>query len=97
MKFIKYPIRSLIEPLSHADHTIFRQLLVFHYRFCRGDYESSFYLTDRDLSLLTGCSRSTIWCAKKKLTDFGLVSYVIGEKNRTFYKIINGNGDDPLK
>lgn len=97
MKFLRYPVSSLIEPLSHADHTVLRQLLLYHYRFCRGDYEAFFYLTDRDLSKVTGCSTSTIWQAKKKLRTCGLIDFFIGDKNRTYYKLIAPNGDDPLK
>ena len=97
MKFIMYPIRSLTCSLSHAEHSVFRHLLYRFYRHCRGDYDSFFYITNRDLAIHCRCSVDTIWKAKIHLKDSGLIDYFVGDKNRTFYKIIEGNGVDPLK
>ncbi|MBA7572487.1 hypothetical protein ES708_14267 [subsurface metagenome] len=97
MNFLRYPIRSLQCDLTHAEHTVYRHLLLRFFRYCRGDYDSFFYITNRDLSVISGCSVDTIWKAKKHLKDSGLIDYFIGDKNRTYYQIIEGNGNDPLK
>jgi len=87
MPFIKYPYKAFISNLSHADKTIFLQLLSHHFHYCKNNYESEFYLTDRDLAGLTGCSRRTIYYSKIKLKNEGLITFHRGDKNRTYYQI----------
>ncbi len=96
MAFIKYPAKAFFHSLSHAENSIYLKLLFHHFRFCSGDYSRNFYMTDRDLSSLTGCSLSTVWLAKKSLTKHNLINFEIGPKNRTYYSIIP-NGSDPAK
>jgi len=93
MQFIKYPVDAFSSSLSHADKTIFLHLLLRHFHFCRGDYSVSFYVTDRDLSEISGCSTRSIWKSKFRLKDSGLITFEIGDKNKTFYKICSDNGD----
>jgi len=95
MNFIKYPTNSFASALSHADRTIYLHLLLRHFNYCRNNYDLSFYLTDRDLAEVSGCSLDTVWKSKKHLRDSRLISFEIGPKNKTYYKIISGNGKDP--
>jgi len=91
--FLRYPVRALACELSKSDHKIFLHLLLYHFNKCRGDYEKEFFLTDRDLSSLSGCSLRTIWLAKKKLSSTHLISFYVGLKNKTYYKILIDNHD----
>ena len=88
MNFIRYPAGAFAAELTHADRTVFLFLLSKHFSFCRSDYESSFYITDRDLATVSNCSLYTVWKAKHRLRDSGLIEFFRGEKNKTYYKII---------
>jgi len=95
MRFLRFPISALATNLSKTDERIYLHLLLNHYHFCGGDYNSEFYYTDRDLSNVTGCSTSSIWKAKKILSDHGYLTYRIFDKNRTYYRINSPNGGKP--
>ena len=95
MTFIKYPVSAFFTNLTKADHTIFLHLLHYHFQFCSGKYDRSFYMTDRDLASLTSCSLDTIWKAKKRLVKYKCLTFEIGPKNRTYYTILSPNGKPP--
>jgi len=94
-QFIKFPIIAFICDLSHAERSIYLYLLRLHFQFTGSDYSKDFYVTDRHLSSFTGCSTESIWRAKKSLKNSGLIDFRIGDGNKTFYKILSGNGDSP--
>ena len=91
--FLKYPARAFGYQLSSMDKAILLQLLLHHFRFCGSDYDKDFYVTDRDLALVTRCSSRSVWKSKKTLKKFGLIDYFISHGNKTYYKIIFSNGD----
>jgi len=93
MRFLKFPIDAMVTKLTPTDTTIFLQLLLQHFNYCRNDYKKQFYITDRDLAQVTGCSLRSIWLAKKRLSLYGLIKYDIGFKNKTYYKILSLNGN----
>jgi len=87
--FLKYPVKALICNLSHAEKSVLLHLVSHHFRFCHGDYDRSFYFTDRDLALLSNCSSRTVWLAKKTLQTKGLIIYQVGKGNKTWYKLFD--------
>ena len=87
MLFFKVPITPELLNLSHAKFTIYVQLCYLNFKYCGSGRTDSFFITDRSLSSLTHCSRSTIFSTKKYLKEIGLIHFWIGEGNTTFYKI----------
>lgn len=87
MLYFKYPINALSSGLSHAEGTIFTHLLHRHFRFCRGDYSQEFFITDRALASISGCSTRAVYFAKLNLTRKGLISFRRGPRNTTYYLI----------
>lgn len=92
MAWFKFPESALMSGLSHATNRVFLTLLQYHFHAAHGKYDEQFYLTDRDLSRVTGCSLRTIWKAKKFLKISNLIDYRVGFKNRTYYSILSPNG-----
>jgi len=92
MNFIKVPVAVFLADLPHASLRVYLHLLLHHFRYCRNDYEKTFYLTDRDLANLSSCSSRTVWLTKNRLKKAGLIDFQTGLKNRTYYKIFSGNG-----
>lgn len=92
-QFLKYPVHAFLSSISHAERTIFIHLLLLHFRHCSGDYSKEFYITDRNLSSVSGCSTKSVWKAKKSLSSSMLIEFSLGEGNKTFYKILSPNGD----
>jgi len=97
MRFLMFPESALSNFLSPATYTIFLRLLQSHFHLSRGEYDRPFYLTDRDLARVSGCSKSTIWKTKKILRDLNLIDFRVGLKNRTYYKILSPNGNNLKK
>jgi len=97
MRFLRFPESALFEFLSPATTTIFLRLIQSHFHLARGEYDRAFYITDRDLSQVSGCSKSTIWKTKKILRDLHLIEFKVGLKNRTYYKILSPNGNNHKK
>jgi len=93
--FIKYPVDAFLFTTSHAERTILLNLLKMHFQFCGLDYHKEFYITDRDLSEITGCSTRTVWKTKNTLSSSGLISFKVGPDNKTHYKMICLNGKPP--
>ncbi len=91
MSYIKYPENAFFYNLSLVDNAIFLCLLQHHFHFCSGDYDQGFYLTDRHLAEITGCSLRSVWKSKKKLYNCELIIFSRGLKNKTFYKIVSDN------
>ena len=87
MLFFKYPISALAAGLSHCEMSIYTHLLQHHFHFCRGDYSLEFFITDRNLASISGCSNRSIYFAKLSLADKGLIVYRRGPRNTTYYKI----------
>jgi len=88
MQFLRLPINIIGENLSKPQTKIYIHLLHHHFRFSHGDYSREFFITDRDLASLTGCSTRTIYLTKLALAKKGIVEYRIGPKNKTHYKIL---------
>jgi len=97
MPFIKYPERGVSFIYSNSIQRIFLSLLQNHFHMAQGKYNKEFYITDRDLAHVTGCSLRTIWQAKKFLRDENFIKFRVGFKNRTYYTILSPNGDNPKK
>ncbi|MBA7553323.1 hypothetical protein ES705_45913 [subsurface metagenome] len=89
MSYIMFPENAINAGLSPHNKTIFLQLLQWHLHHAHGNYDVEFYITDRDLASTTGCCRETVRTTKKRLRDLNLITYRIGPKNRTYYKIIS--------
>ena len=87
-QFVKFPVTALATSLSNTDIRILLTLLLNHFHFCGNDYSKEFYLCDRDLSQLTGCSSRSVWFAKHHLKFEKLIDFRRGPKNKTWYKIL---------
>lgn len=89
MPYIRMPQVSILDPLTHTHHHILYTLCLLDYRYTpKAARSQEFYATDRDLASLVPCSTSEIPPAKKHLASAGYISYRIGDKNRTYYKIL---------
>ena len=87
MRFIRFPSRGLNSGLSHAERGILLNLCNIHFSHCGADFSKLFYVTDRDLALFAKCSTSTVFRAKMKFSEIGILEFTRGEKNKTFYKL----------
>ena len=88
MQFIQFPAKALFEFLTNTDRVILLYLIQRHFTFCGSDFKLSFYITDRDLASVVGCSSSSVYHAKRRLTETGFIRYQVGPKNTTWYEII---------
>ena len=88
MQFIRLPIKIISENLSKPQTKIYICLIHHHFRFAHGDYSQEFFITDRDLATLSGCSTFSVYYAKLALAKKGIVEYRVGTKNKTHYKIL---------
>jgi len=95
MPFLRFPERGVQFIYSNSIMRIFLSLLQNHFHHAQGKYDREFFITDRDLSRVTGCSLRTIWKAKKFLRSEKFINFRIGPKNRTYYTILSSNGDKP--
>ena len=86
MKFVRFPSRGLNSGLTHAERSILLNLCQLHFIHCGSDFSKEFYFTDRDLASISKCSTFTIYFAKKKFSDAGILTFSRGEKNITCYK-----------
>lgn len=89
MAYFKFPVRALAEGLSLGETRIYVFLLHHHFRYCRSDYKKDFYVTDRSLSQITGCSTKTVYLSKLSLARKRLIEFTRGIGNKTHYKILN--------
>lgn len=88
-RYIRIPERAYHSDLTHAEFRILAQLCLLAFRFRDKEFPSTeFYVTDRNLADLAHVTRSLIAPTKKKLNHLGLITYRIGEKNRTYYRIL---------
>ena len=87
MLYFKYPVTALAAELSHCERTVYTCLLHQHFHFCRGDYSTEFFITDRALASVSGCSTRAVYFAKLSLSEKGLIDYHRGPRNTTYYKI----------
>lgn len=89
MPYIRMPQVSILNPLSHAEHHILYCLCLLDFRYTpRAARSEEFYVTDRDLADFVPCSTSQIPPTKQKLASAGYIAYRIGQKNRTYYRIL---------
>lgn len=95
MAFLRFPEHGCSWITSNATLRIFLSLLQYHFHMAHGKYDQEFYITDRDLARVTGCSLRTIWKSKKFLRDEKFIKFRIGFKNRTYYSILSPNGRKP--
>jgi len=97
MPWLKVPERGVSFIYSNAIKGIFLSLIQHHFHVARGELDNWFYITDRDLASRNRCSLRTIWQAKKFLRDNKFLDFNVGHKNRTYYKILNGDLSTPKK
>ena len=95
MAFLRFPETGVSFIYSNATLRVFLSLIQNHFHLAQGKYEKEFYITDRDLSRVTGCSLRTIWKSKKFLRDHKFINFRVGFKNRTYYTILSPNGRKP--
>ena len=95
MAFLRFPEHGISWIPSNATIRVFLSLLQNHFHLARGKYDTEFYITDRDLARVTGCSLRTIWKSKKFLRDQKFIDFRVGHKNRTYYSILSPNGHKP--
>ena len=87
MNFIQFPIKALDSPLTSTEKSILLRLCLLHFRFCSRDFSKEFHVTDRDLADWVPCNKDTIRLTKQKLKRLDVLSYYVGHKNRTYYKM----------
>lgn len=97
MSFLRFPEDGISWIQSNATLRIFLLLLQRHFHHAHGKYDEEFYITDRDLAKISGCSLRTIWKSKIFLRDEKFIKFRVGPKNRTYYSILSPNGNHSKK
>ena len=87
MKFVRFPAHGLNSGLSHAERSILLNLCMLQFTYCGPYLEREFFITDRDLAYQSKCSTSTVFRAKQKFVQSGILKFSVGEKNKTYYKL----------
>lgn len=91
MRYIKVPEVSILldPPLTHVQYHILYKLCDLDFRYSAGRKGRPwFYIQDRDLASLCGCSTSQIYAAKNLLKKHGLIDFEVRSRNRTYYTIL---------
>jgi hypothetical protein len=74
--------------LSHAQLSLYINLLYLNHKYCGSGRTDHFFITDRSLATQAHCSTRTVYSTKKYLKKIQLIDYWIGNGNVSSYKIL---------